>query len=142
MPFTAFGFLHSLRRSIQSPAMSAATLPEAGQRSGDPKFPGNCSLEAALGAIVDVYHRYSARSGSLDLLSFDDFNVLLHEQARHFLQNCGRDRASYLRDLFRETDLSKDRQLSFEEFSTVLAKLTDDAHRLSHGHDPCGPDRD
>lgn len=67
--------------------MSAAALPE-GQRPGNPEFPGNCSLEAALGAIVDVYHRYSARSGNLDLLSFDDFNVLLHEQAQHFLQNC------------------------------------------------------
>lgn len=54
----------------------------------------------------------------------------------------GRDRANYLRDLFKETDLNKDRQLTFEEFTIVLAKLTDDAHRLSHGHDPCGPDRD
>ncbi|KAK2540030.1 protein S100-A8 [Columba livia] len=121
--------------------MSAAALPE-GQRPGNPEFPGNCSLEAALGAIVDVYHRYSTRGGNLDLLSFDDFNVLLHEQAQHFLQNCGRDRANYLRDLFKETDLNKDRQLTFEEFTIVLAKLTDDAHRLSHGHDPCGPDRD
>lgn len=67
--------------------MSAAALPE-GQRPGNPEFPGNCSLEAALGAIVDVYHRYSTRGGNLDLLSFDDFNVLLHEQAQHFLQNC------------------------------------------------------
>ncbi|NXL07458.1 M126 protein, partial [Mesembrinibis cayennensis] len=31
--------------------------------------------------------------------------------------------------------LNKDRELTFEEFSIILAKLTDDAHRISHGDD-------
>ncbi|XP_065509947.1 protein S100-A8-like [Caloenas nicobarica] len=122
--------------------MSAATLSEAGQCLGHPEFPGNCTLEASLRTIVDVYHRYSTRNGDLDLLNFDDFDILLQEQAKHFLENCGRDRPNYLKGLFKETDLNKDRQLTFEEFTIVLAKLTDDAHRLSHGHNPCGPDQD
>ncbi|NXW51825.1 M126 protein, partial [Nyctiprogne leucopyga] len=33
--------------------------------------------------------------------------------------------------------LNKDKQLTFEEFSIVLSKLTDDAHRISHGDDRC-----
>ncbi|NXH59345.1 M126 protein, partial [Rhabdornis inornatus] len=29
--------------------------------------------------------------------------------------------------------LNKDKELSFEEFTIVLSKLADDAHRISHG---------
>ncbi|NXC06591.1 M126 protein, partial [Orthonyx spaldingii] len=38
--------------------------------------------------------------------------------------------------------LNKDKQVSFEEFTIVLTKLADDAHRISHGSDRCGPDKD
>ncbi|NXQ82064.1 M126 protein, partial [Nyctibius grandis] len=31
--------------------------------------------------------------------------------------------------------INKDRDLTFEEFIIVLSKVTDDAHRLIHGHD-------
>lgn len=44
--------------------------------------------------------------------------------------------------LFQETDLNKDKELSFEEFTIVLSKVADDAHRISHGSDRCGPDQD
>ncbi|XP_040433759.1 protein S100-A8-like [Falco naumanni] len=106
------------------------------------KFPGNCTLEAALKTIVDVYHRYSIREGQLDLLNFNDFKTLLTEQAPTFLQACGRNRAGYLQSLFNETDLNKDSELTFKEFTIVLAKVTDDAHRISHKDDRCGPDKD
>ncbi|NXJ15995.1 M126 protein, partial [Odontophorus gujanensis] len=39
--------------------------------------------------------------------------------------------------------LNKDKELSFEEFTIVLAKVTDDAHRIIHNHDRytrCDPD--
>ncbi|NXB04557.1 M126 protein, partial [Cnemophilus loriae] len=36
--------------------------------------------------------------------------------------------------------LNKDKDVSFEEFTIVLSKLADDAHRISHGSDRCGPD--
>lgn len=53
-----------------------------------------------------------------------------------------RNRSDYLNKLFQETDLNKDSELSFEEFTTVLSKVADDAHRISHGSDRCGPDQD
>ncbi|XP_010074897.1 PREDICTED: protein S100-A7-like 2 [Pterocles gutturalis] len=77
----------------------------------------------------------------LDLLSFKDFNTLLHEQAPTFLQACNRDDQKYLNGLFKETDLNKDKQLTFEEFTTVLGKLTDDAHRIIHEEERCKPDK-
>ncbi|NXM33156.1 M126 protein, partial [Oxyruncus cristatus] len=36
--------------------------------------------------------------------------------------------------------LNKDKEVSFEEFCIVLAKVADDAHRISHRSDRCGPD--
>ncbi|XP_068778176.1 protein S100-A7 [Struthio camelus] len=116
--------------------MSATTLPQPRE------FPGNCSLEMALKAVVDVYHRYSIREGELDLLSYSDFRTLLTEQAPTFLEACGRNRRDYLKDLFKETDINKDHELTFEEFTIVLAKVTDDAHRISHGSDRCKPETD
>lgn len=78
---------HSFRWYLKSSTMSASThpsstLPETRQ------FPGNCTLEMALKAIVEVYHRYSIREGELDLLNFNDFKTLLTEQAPNFLQVC------------------------------------------------------
>ncbi|KAM9368368.1 protein S100-A7 [Phaethornis superciliosus] len=118
--------------------MSATTI----SKPETEKFPGNCSLEKALEAIVNVYHRYSIRESELDLLSFNDFKTLMKEQAPNFLQVCDRNRSGYLKQLFQETDLNKDKELTFEEFVIVLAKVTDDAHRISHGQDRCGPDKD
>ncbi|XP_025903034.1 protein S100-A7-like [Nothoprocta perdicaria] len=106
------------------------------------RLPGNCSMETALKTIVDVYHRYSARQGELDLLSSQDFQQLLTEQAPTFLAACGRSRHGYLEKLFKETDVNRDRELSFEEFCIVLAKLADDAHRISHGSERCGQEAD
>ncbi|XP_040395109.1 protein S100-A8-like [Cygnus olor] len=115
-------------------ASTATTLP------GHRQFPGNCTLEMALNAIVDVYHRYSIRKGELDLLNFNEFNTLLKEQAPTFLEACNRNRSGYLQELFKETDLNKDKELSFEEFTIVLSKVADDAHRIMHGENRCKPE--
>lgn len=53
-----------------------------------------------------------------------------------------RNKSGYLENLFQETDLNNDKELSFKEFTVVLSKLADDVHRISHGSQRCGPDRD
>uniref|UniRef100_A0A8C0U0A4 EF-hand domain-containing protein n=1 Tax=Cyanistes caeruleus TaxID=156563 RepID=A0A8C0U0A4_CYACU len=74
----------------------------------------------ALQTVVDVFHQYSIRQGEIDLLSLGDFRTLLTEQAPSFLGSCNRNQAGYLEKLFQETDLNKDKELSFEEFTIVL----------------------
>ncbi|XP_053857251.1 protein S100-A7A-like [Vidua macroura] len=118
--------------------MSTSTHSHAGSQ----QFPGNCTLEKALKTMVDVFHQYSIRQGQIDLLSLGEFRTLLTENAPSFLATCNRNQAGYLDKLFQETDLNKDKELSFEEFTIVLSKLADDAHRISHGSDRCGPDKD
>ncbi|POI21676.1 hypothetical protein CIB84_014577, partial [Bambusicola thoracicus] len=73
--------------------------------------------------------------GLLDLLNFDEFKTLLNERVPNFLSVCGRSNPGYLKMLFEETDVNKDREVTFKEFTTVLAKVTDDAHRLIHKED-------
>ncbi|XP_051497192.1 protein S100-A7-like [Apus apus] len=121
--------------------MSAGTTTTRSQPETQ-RFPGNCTLERALKTMVDVFHRYSIREGEIDLLSFHDFKTLMNEQAPNFLQVCDRSRRGYLKQLFQETDINKDKELTFEEFTIVLAKVTDDAHRITHGDERCGPDKD
>ncbi|XP_021397801.2 protein S100-A12-like [Lonchura striata] len=118
--------------------MSTSTHSHAGSQ----QFPGNCTLEKALNTVVDVFHQYSVRKGLNDLLNLSELKTLLEEQVPSFLRTCNRNQAGYLDKLFQETDLNKDKEVSFEEFTIVLSKLADDAHRISHGSDRCGPDRD
>uniref|UniRef100_A0A8C0TYN0 EF-hand domain-containing protein n=1 Tax=Cyanistes caeruleus TaxID=156563 RepID=A0A8C0TYN0_CYACU len=98
------------------------------------QFPGNCTLEKALQTVVDVFHQYSIRQGEIDLLRKElkappgrDVTPLSCPQSQN------RNQAGYLEKLFQETDLNKDKELSFEEFTIVLSKVADDAHRISHG---------
>ncbi|XP_014816947.1 PREDICTED: protein S100-A12-like [Calidris pugnax] len=121
--------------------MSAGTE-TAAARHGTREFPEKCTLEKSLEKIVDVYHRYSTREGNFDSLNFNEFKTLLTEQAPTFLQACGRNRPDYLNQLFKETDLNKDKDLTFEEFTIVLAKITNDAHHIIHKEDRCTPDKD
>ncbi|XP_010146504.1 PREDICTED: uncharacterized protein LOC104507044 [Eurypyga helias] len=128
-------------RYLKSSAMSAGlqtttTCPETRQ------FPGNCTLEMALNTIVNIYHQYSIRHPHRDLLDFNEFSTLLKEQACTFLQACDRNRPGYLRQLFDESNIYKGRELTFKEFTCVLAKLANDAHHISHNEPRCGPERD
>uniref|UniRef100_A0A669QT74 S100/CaBP-9k-type calcium binding subdomain domain-containing protein n=1 Tax=Phasianus colchicus TaxID=9054 RepID=A0A669QT74_PHACC len=84
----------------------------------------NCTLEKALEAIVNIFHQYSIREGQLDLLNFNDFQTLLNEQAPNFLKVCVNHRT--------ETDLNKDKELTFEEFTIVLT-ATKPPHTMEPG---------
>uniref|UniRef100_A0A8B9FIA3 EF-hand domain-containing protein n=1 Tax=Amazona collaria TaxID=241587 RepID=A0A8B9FIA3_9PSIT len=104
-------------------------------------MPSGWEEQKALKTIVDVYHRYSIREGELDLLNFNDFKTG-HANTCPAPQFQNRNHPDYLNKLFQESDLNKDKDLSFEEFTIVLAKVTDDAHRIIHKDDRCTPDKD
>ncbi|XP_019412314.1 PREDICTED: protein S100-G-like [Crocodylus porosus] len=117
----------------------AATIPMPRHVSGcDP----NCTLQTALEEIVKIYHKYSRSADGNDFLDRKELKLFLTREAPIFLEACNRNKPGYIDELFRETDKNKDKKLSFEEFTKILAKLTDDAHRISHGDDRCGPDQD
>nr|XP_056709494.1 protein S100-A7-like [Euleptes europaea] len=102
----------------------------------------NCTLETAMKIIVDIYHQYAPREGKDDFLSLKDLTELLQCQAPTFLAACNRNNPNYIQQLFKQADVDKNKNLTFEETMTVWALLADDAHRISHNEDRCGPDKD
>ncbi|XP_077180329.1 protein S100-A7-like [Paroedura picta] len=101
-----------------------------------------CTLEKALKHIVETYHHYAPREGKDDFLSLKDLTELLKCQAPTFLAACNRSNPNYIPQLFKQADINGDRNLTFEESIRVFALLADDAHRISHNEDRCGPDKD
>uniref|UniRef100_A0A6J0V7A6 Protein S100-A7 n=1 Tax=Pogona vitticeps TaxID=103695 RepID=A0A6J0V7A6_9SAUR len=101
-----------------------------------------CTLEKAMQIMVDIYHQYAPREGKDDLLSLKDLTELLKCQAPNFLSACNRNRPGYIPQLFKQADVDNNKNLTFEEYMRVFAHLADDAHRISHGEDRCGPDKD
>ncbi|XP_061485341.1 protein S100-A9-like [Rhineura floridana] len=110
--------------------------------SRTPDCEPNCTLERALQTIVNVYHQYAPREGKDDDLSLKDLTELLKFQAPTFLAACNRSSPDYIPQLFKEADVDQNKNLTFEETIKVFALLADDAHRISHGEDRCGPDND
>ncbi|KAJ6656963.1 hypothetical protein lerEdw1_002964 [Lerista edwardsae] len=102
----------------------------------------NCTLEEALKTNVNLYHQYAPRENKDDYLSFKDFSEFMHDQAPTFLDACGRNCPGYLETLFKKMDVDRSGHLTFDEFVPVLMMVIDDNHRISHGEDRCGPDRD
>ncbi|XP_015269603.1 PREDICTED: protein S100-A8-like [Gekko japonicus] len=102
----------------------------------------DCTLENAMKIIVDTYHMYAPREGLDDDLSLRDLTEFLKCQAPTFLEACNRGNPSYLPWLFKQCDVDNNKKLTFEEFIKVFCLLADDAHRISHREDRCGPDRD
>ncbi|XP_062821179.1 protein S100-A8-like [Anolis carolinensis] len=122
--------------------MSHAHATPAGHKPKLGDAEGNCTLEKAFTTIINAYHRYSPRQGKDDFLSPQDLKEMLQEQLPTFLEACGRNRPGYIEQLFKESDINKDKVLTFEETVRIFLKVADDAHRLSHKEDRCGPDKD
>ncbi|KAF7235499.1 hypothetical protein EYD10_17672 [Varanus komodoensis] len=121
--------------------MAATTTGHPGTTGSPDCFP-HCTLEHAVKTIVDIYHQYCVRDNKDDLLSLKDLRELLKCQAPTFLAACNRSHPGYIEKLFKEADVDGNKQLTFEETIKVFALLADDAHRISHDEDRCGPDKD
>ncbi|XP_042294883.1 protein S100-A8-like [Sceloporus undulatus] len=117
------------------------TTAHSGHEHGSNALP-SCTMEKAMDIVIKTYHFYSPREKKDDCLSLKDLTELLKDQAPTFLAACNRSRPGYIQELFKQADVDKNKQLTFEETVRVIAILADDAHRISHNEDRCGPDKD
>uniref|UniRef100_A0A670JST4 EF-hand domain-containing protein n=1 Tax=Podarcis muralis TaxID=64176 RepID=A0A670JST4_PODMU len=82
----------------------------------------NSQLQQLIEQYIDLYHRYSGNSDSLDKQAF---KKMLDEQFPDTDEKQKRDQ------LFQEADINKDGKLSFAEVGRLVAKFVAETHENS-----------
>ncbi|XP_036982248.2 protein S100-A9 isoform X2 [Artibeus jamaicensis] len=88
-------------------------------------------LECSLDHVIKVFHQYSRQQEHLDRLNQSEFKEMVKKELPTFLKKEGRDEKA-IEDILEDLDTNGDKQLSFEEFAMLVAKLTEAAHEEMH----------
>ncbi|XP_036922938.1 protein S100-A9 [Sturnira hondurensis] len=94
-------------------------------------------MECSIENVIKVFHQYSRRQEHLDRLNQSEFKELVQKELPTFLKKEGRDEKA-IEEILEDLDTNGDKQLSFEEFSMLVAKLTEAAHEEMHKNSPKG----
>ncbi|XP_004620094.1 protein S100-A9 [Sorex araneus] len=95
-------------------------------------------MEASIENIINTFHQYSTRLKHPDTLNYAEFKDLVKKELPNFLKQKNRDEAA-LKDIMEDLDTNADKQLSFEEFTMLVAKLVVASHEEMHKNTPKGP---
>ncbi|XP_055979613.1 protein S100-A9 [Sorex fumeus] len=95
-------------------------------------------IETSIETIINTFHQYSTRLKHPDTLNYAEFKDLIKKELPNFLKQKNRDEAA-LKDIMEDLDTNADKQLSFEEFTMLVAKLVVASHEEMHKHTPKGP---
>ncbi|KAF6075806.1 S100 calcium binding protein A9 [Phyllostomus discolor] len=96
-------------------------------------------MECSINNVIKIFHQYSRQEAHTDRLNQNEFKELVQKELPNFLQKENRNEAA-IKEILEDLDTSGDKQLSFEEFAMLVAKLTEAAHEEMHkdghrGHD-------
>ncbi|XP_036778079.2 protein S100-A9 [Manis pentadactyla] len=97
-------------------------------------------MEKHIETIINIFHQYSVRLEPRDSLSQKEFKQLVKKELPNFLKKQKKnDRA--INHIMEDLDTNQDKQLSFEEFSMLVGKLTVASHDKMHetAPDPDSP---
>ncbi|KAM5294120.1 protein S100-A9 isoform 1-T2 [Glossophaga mutica] len=94
-------------------------------------------MECSIDNIIKIFHQYSRQQDHPDRLNQSEFKELVQKELPNFLKKEGRDEEA-IKEILEDLDTSGDKQLSFEEFSMLVAKLTEAAHEEMHKNNPKG----
>ncbi|XP_045672726.1 LOW QUALITY PROTEIN: protein S100-A9 [Phyllostomus hastatus] len=92
-------------------------------------------MECSINNVIKIFHQYSRHEDHPDRLSQSEFKELVQKELPTFLKKENRDEEA-IKEILEDLDTSGDKQLSFEEFAMLVAKLTQAAHEEMHkgGH--------
>ncbi|XP_036613608.1 protein S100-A9-like [Trichosurus vulpecula] len=93
-----------------------------------------CTLKNALQTFVDTFHKYSVKYEDRDALNCKEMKQLLNKEMPNFIKN-----SKELKDipnLMIELDTNLDKELSFNEFSVMLARVILESHEKMHEDNP------
>ncbi|XP_013852489.2 S100 calcium binding protein A9 isoform X1 [Sus scrofa] len=94
-------------------------------------------MECSIETIINIFHQYSVRLGNRDTLNQKEFKQLVKKELPNFLKKQKRDEKA-INHILEDLDTNVDKQLSFEEFSMLVAKLTVASHEEMHKTAPPG----
>ncbi|XP_006976289.1 protein S100-A9-like [Peromyscus maniculatus bairdii] len=91
-------------------------------------------MERNINTVIDVFHQHSRKGGNPDTLSQQEFKKLVETDLATFLKEEKKDER-VINDIMEDLDTNQDKQLSFEEFTMLIAKLIFATHeKLHEGH--------
>ncbi|XP_019810923.2 protein S100-A9 [Bos indicus] len=95
-------------------------------------------MESSIETIINIFHQYSVRLGHYDTLIQKEFKQLVQKELPNFLKKQKKDEAA-INEIMEDLDTNVDKQLSFEEFIMLVARLTVASHEEMHKTAPPGP---
>ncbi|XP_044137059.1 protein S100-P-like [Bufo gargarizans] len=79
-------------------------------------------LETAIDQIIDVFHQYAFTEGNKDTLSKGELKTMMEKELPELMKNAkGKDKRG---QLLMDLDENGDSQVDFQEFITLVAKIT------------------
>ena len=94
-------------------------------------------MECSLETIINIFHQYSTRLGHPDRLNQREFKQLVKKELPNFLKKQKKNDKA-INHMMEELDTNGDKDLSFEEFAILVARLTELSHEEMHKTAPPG----
>lgn len=94
-------------------------------------------MECSLETIINIFHHYSTRLEHHDKLNQREFRQMVRKELPNFLKKQKRDE-TVINHILEELDTNGDKELNFEEFSVLIARLTVASHEEMHKNAPPG----
>ncbi|XP_008145594.2 protein S100-A9 [Eptesicus fuscus] len=94
-------------------------------------------MECSVDTIINIFHQYSVRLGHPDRLNQKEFSQMVKKELPTFLKKERRNEA-LIKDMMEDLDTNGDKDLSFEEFVTLVGRLTEASHEQMHKDTPKG----
>ncbi|KAB0389423.1 hypothetical protein E2I00_005118 [Balaenoptera physalus] len=93
-------------------------------------------LESSIETIINIFHQYSVRLQHPDTLNHKEFKQLVEKELPNFLKYKD-DKA--INKIMEDLDTDVDKQMDFEEFLMLVARLTEASHEEMHNTAPDRP---
>lgn len=94
-------------------------------------------MECSIETIINIFHQYSVRLGHPDTLNQKEFKQLVQKELSNFLKKQKKNDDA-INEIMEDLDTNVDKQLSFEEFIMLVARLTVASHEEMHKTAPPG----
>uniref|UniRef100_A0A8C0QE61 Protein S100-A9 n=4 Tax=Canis lupus TaxID=9612 RepID=A0A8C0QE61_CANLF len=94
-------------------------------------------LECSIETIINIFHQYSVRLEHPDKLNQKEMKQLVKKELPNFLKKQKKN-DNAINKIMEDLDTNGDKELNFEEFSILVARLTVASHEEMHKNAPEG----